>query len=225
MNKKLASILRDKLTDIPIITLFGGLVYTQRRRESVAAVDDVLGELTGDVQRTIEKTFPVTCDWAGQRPCEDQPANAQDGLIAMVPDSTQKGIMYFEGRGARPQAYERGGLRIISFLRLVVWLNTKHLDVPNSCTGAATPVMTSIIEKFIGQGKNPFNEGDYKRVVIGLNEITENDSGIFSQYSYDEARTQFIMPPYEYFALDFQIEFFIKSQCVDYAYLKEPESC
>ena len=36
---------------------------------------------------------------------------------------------------------------------------------------------------------------------------------LFSKYTYDEAETQYLMLPFEYFAFDFQVSYVLKNGC------------
>ena len=62
MNKSVANMIRNKLSDSPFVELFGGLVYTQVKSERIFAnEDDVIG-------REVEYKFPVAYDYIGLVP-------------------------------------------------------------------------------------------------------------------------------------------------------------
>lgn len=210
MNKGLASIIRDRLKDIPFIDLFGGVVYTQIKSERIFSNED------DEVGRALEYKFPVTCDYVGTVECDHQ------GLKDFIPNSKLKGILYFEDNGVLPTGFKGRVIKYASRLRMVVWLNTKHINM-SPCSSLTTPVMNGILERLVG--KNPFNEGDFQSIVIRIESIPKVSLDIFNRYSYVEKDTQFLMPPYEYFAIDLVCDYNINPYCLNYIQTKNPDLC
>lgn len=207
MNKELASILRDKLTDIPFIEVFGGLVYVQQKKDRYyISEEDTSGY-------PIEKRFPVTCDHIG--------ADCGDGdLLAMIPNNKKKGILYFEDWGLSVNSIKGDLVFYNSSLRLVAWLNTKFIDL-SLCRSLMTPVISGIIQRI--SGKNPFNEGNLQAIDVSIQSIPQTNADIFNRYTYDNATIQYLMPPYEFFALDIRASFRVSASCLAYVPLKNPE--
>ncbi|MFT3704640.1 MAG: hypothetical protein QM802_19905 [Agriterribacter sp.] len=210
MNKGLAAIIRDKLKDIPFIELFGGIVYTQTKVDRIFAGED------DEIGRSIEYKFPVTCDYTGSVSCDHK------GLKDFIPNGKLKGMMYFEDNGILPNGTKGGIIKYISRLRMIVWLNTKFVDMP-PCSTLTTPVMNGILERLIG--KNPFNQGDFQSISIRIEAIPAVSIQLFNRYSYSEKDTQFLMPPYEYFAIDLAVDYNINPYCLNYIQTKTPELC
>jgi len=49
---------------------------------------------------------------------------------------------------------------------------------------------------------------------IKVNQELVKSAAIFSKYSYDEAVTQYLMYPFDYFALDITTDFLINKSCI-----------
>ncbi|MGN6491159.1 MAG: hypothetical protein ACTHLE_04125 [Agriterribacter sp.] len=209
MNKGLAHIILMKLADIPFIDLKAGLVYTQTQADKIFKDDE------DEIGTRVEYRYPVSCDVIGNTNCDDQ------GLQALTPNSSKKGIMYIEDGGVTAVGSIGSLQRYESRLRIVVWLNTKNIDIPN-CYSLTTPVMAGIIERLRG---NPFNEGDYQRIDIRVSAIPRVNKELFAAYTYKESDTQYLMPPFEYFAIDLVIAFAVNPHCIDYIETKTPNAC
>lgn len=209
MNGSLASIIRDMLLGVPVIELFGGLVYTQTKRETIFRDDD---DETG---RAVDKRFPVSCDYTGTVDCE------HSGLKDFIPNSKIKGLLYFEDNGVSVEGMTGRTVNYRSRMRIVVWLNNKYVNTPSCSVSAA--IMNAIVAAI--SGKNPFNSGDFKRITISIEGVPRMAADIFGRYTYDEAVTQYLMPPFEYFAIDIAVRFSVNPECINSITEKQPDSC
>lgn len=209
MNKAIANMIRDTLTDIPFIELFGGLVYTQVKAETFFKNE------YDETGKEVEYKFPVTCDYVGKVDCDHK------GLKDFIPDSNLKGMLYFEDNGIIPTSQGKV-IGYTSRLRLIVWLNSKYVD-GSPCIGISTPIMNGILERLIG--KNPFNYGDFQRVVYRIDTIPPANIDLFRKYTYKESQLQFLMPPFEYFAIDILTDFRVNPECLNYLLTKTPSAC
>jgi hypothetical protein len=72
----------------------------------------------------------------------------------------------------------------------------------------------------------PFNALDkYTRVTItGISEL-EKSSAIFSKYSYDEAVSQYLMYPFDFFALNITLEYVVPAACIETMIANDPLNC
>lgn len=81
-----------------------------------------------------------------------------------------------------------------------------YTDIP--CT-ASTNIIIEIIRAL---PDFPINYAPFMQVKFDvLNQLVRSNS-IFSQYTYNEKQTQYLMSPYDYFALDIETTFSI---CLD----------
>lgn len=206
MNKGLAHILLSKIGDIPFIDLYGGIVSIQ---EQVDSIRDDLGAV-----RRVVKRYPVTCDFIQYGDCGYDPGE----LVAMIPDSSRKGIIYFEDLGVQSLGMQSIWMRYRSRIRLVCWLNTKYVDL-NACGELTMPVITTIISRI---GSVQFNQNNYLGIQATVVAIPRQDKSIFAGYTYEEAYVQYLMPPFEYIAIDFDITYRVNPECISQIQLVEP---
>lgn len=157
----------------------------------------------------VEKTLPATPD-----------AETANGYTWLTPDSSKAGIAYFEmlSNSLKDPLSAGRGFSFECRIRCVVWLNTKRLTP----TGIAPSAMAAVVSKL---------QGRYNNVppVVELIVFPECEAPrgpeLFSKYTYDEAETQFLMLPFEYFAFDFSICFAMLSECQPINIVKTDPLC
>ena len=184
MNQAIASILKAYIEDLDFVEKIAGLVQK------------VTFKIDG-----VEKSFPVACCVS----VEDCKNGAYNDL---TPDSKYRSVIYFEDGGVSLSKYESNWKYYTSRLRLVGWLNVKMIlgeDCGETCTYAAHAI-ADIIRHLPSHPQNvaPF---DFVYPEI-TNEIVRSNS-IFANYTYNELQTQYLMAPYDFFALDIQTNFAI----------------
>lgn len=194
MNKEIADIILSKIDGLAWVDKTAGLVRTS----TIHQPSD---------KGTIKKSFPVACD--------------SNNKVDLIPDSKKLSVMYFEDLGVNILGSDDRYINCESNLRLVVWLNGKRLGY-DGC-GISSIAIMSILKVFAGLF-NPFNQGNFVKVKIsGISELPK-DASIFGKYTYDEAQTQYLMFPYDYFALQVKTSFSIAFNCLtDFEIL--PEQC
>lgn len=202
MNEKIANILKDKIKDLPFIDKIAGLVRAQRV------------EIIGDNNAKTMKTYPIASDI-------DVKAITQDKYRSLVPNSKFSSIIYFEDSGTT-LAYRNGDrVGFIGRMVLVGWLNLPKLLDCEFKTGS-TQAILSIISKLPG---DYFSDGIYQAIrITAVNEIPKSNA-IFSKYSYDEIKNQYLMYPFDYFALNIQVEYWINVKCIDEFNLGSCKTC
>lgn len=191
MNKAIAIFLRDKLA-APYLDRTSGLVQ-------------VFEKVTeGENGLAIAKRIPVTSSASWQE------CNTKLPLQEMVPNSAYKGMLYFEDGGIALRNAARG-VEYTSRLRAVVWLNTKLIkNAPDSAIAAQIQAeMISRINSIVYQ-----NSGVFTRIVAKVVNIPVADKNIFSKYDYEEKTVQYLMSPFDFFALDVQVDFTIPDACL-----------
>lgn len=138
--------------------------------------------------------------------------------VWLVPDSKLSSIAYFEMIANRATDFlsnDRGGI-YDAVLRCVVWLNNDRLSPKYSTPSAMSAVLSKL------QGRY----GDFPPVselrVWAQSEPIRSVDAIFGKWTYDESELQYLMPPYAYFAFDFQISYVVQSFCPAPVAIKEP---
>jgi len=189
MNNEIAAILNTYLDDLPFSDRMAGVVK-------------VISVFGGTAERAVKKTIPVDCDVTH---ADCMRGKYQD----LVPNSKYKSISYFEDGGAKLISNNQRDFTFQSNLRLVYWLNLKKLG-KTDCNLSALAV-TNVLN-ILPTG--PFNNGIYSRIRININQEIVKNAAIFSKYSYDESVVQYLMYPYDYFALDLTIDFTISKACI-----------
>lgn len=191
MNNKIAIILRNQISDLTWIDKISGLVQTANIR--IKSGED-----------TAEKSFPISCSISAD-------ACLNGAYQDLCPDSKKKSVLYFEDRGISFDRQEGNRLFYTSSLRLVCWLNLKKIQDENcdknviGC-GSSGDYVIKVIKSF---DYKPFNSGGFYDVMVHPPEQVERSVEIFTKYSYNETALQYLMFPFDYFALDFTIDFMI----------------
>lgn len=194
MNKEVALLLLDKIKSAPYLDRVSGLVQTFEK-----VYEDELG-------RAIKKRLPVS-SFASFQDCADKP----QPQIDMIPNSRYKSLLYFEDQGISSPTQNRLGFDYISRIRLVCWLNTKLIAGQSNMLMSAQ-VINDLVGKLVGI--NPWNVAPFTRISVKVAGIPNQDKGIFSKYDYREEESQYLMPPFEYFAIDFNVYYTIPKDCL-----------
>jgi hypothetical protein len=128
----------------------------------------------------------------------------------LLPDSKKKSVLFLEDRGVRFVEKEGRKMHFRGSVNLVCWLNMPLLgyaDQP-SISGLA---IASIISRF---PDTPFNSGIFNMINIQVIGQEAKSVNPFSRYTIDETVKQFLMYPYDYFALAIDIDFMITKDCI-----------
>lgn len=194
MNKELATLLKNRIQSdggLEFIDVYSGLVQTVSRR-----IEDENGN--PKTQR-----FPVSYD-TNIVDCGRSPEKA------LTPDSTKKGLIYFEE--VSPVSIGRRTASGFYFYRsninLVAWLNRKKI------TGDVySEISKKTIERILAKlSDRQETEVGFINVQIKPESIRQ-DATIFSRYTYDEEVTQYLRPPFEFFAISLSVSFYSKIYC------------
>ena len=184
MNNKIANIIKGYVEDLIWIDKISGLVQT------------VVVMVPNGKDTAVQKSYPVSCNITAD-------ACKKGGYQDLCPDSKKKSVVYFEDRGI--QEVSRYGNRITfkSNLRLVAWLNLCLIS--DSC-GTSGDYVIQVIKVL---PKTPFSTADFSSISISNLTQAERDVSIFSKYTYSETAVQYLLYPYDFFALDISIDFTI----------------
>ena len=170
----------------------------QSRLSELAWLDIVAGVVRAQKMNVegVEKTLPAMPD----------PNNQE--YILLTPSDKYSGIAYFDLISNSNRGELSGGraFQMESVVRLVVWLNMRRL----SPSGNVPQAMAAIVSKLNGRYSDVAPVGNI--VVTPMQEVSKTPA-IFSRWTYDEAESQYLMLPYDYFAFDFHLMFTLSAFC------------
>lgn len=206
MNKEIAKVLRDRLKEdegLPFVEKYAGLVQTVT--EQVGA---------NDVKKV--RKYPVSTEVVIGNVCSQHEEE-------MTPDSAMKGILYFEDNGTTPNGMKGEDFEYTSALTLVCWINRGKVvsNIYSEITGIA---IQNIISK-LRIGENPENVSMFKKMSVSVSRILPQEASIFSKYTYEEAETQYLRPPFEFFALSLQVKYSINQKCLEPLTITNDTTC
>lgn len=200
MNKALSLILRDVLlVNNNYVDVSSGLIQVVK-----FAIDSEQG-------LTMVKNLPFsTLATAEDRQFTDR---------AMVPDSSQKCMFYFEDGAIRQTGESMRGPDFSSSMRLVCWVNGGAID-----GGEDKLLATKIQGDFINRihAVRNLNLSPFVKLTAQVANIPPAGPGLFP-YDYDEEATQYLLHPYDCFALDLDITFNLARGCGQEVTIKPPE--
>lgn len=188
-----------------IATILGTYIDGLNFVERLASVVRPLTFVTGTAEKPVKKVYPVDCN-VSYKDC----VSASKKHTDLVPNSKYKSIHYFEDGGVNSVSSNERDFRFESKLRLIGWVNLKKLG-KTDCSISAKAILQ--ILKALPSGR--FNSGEYKNIqILNISEQPKS-SAIFSKYTYDEAVTQYLMFPFDYYALDITTQFTISKSCIN----------
>jgi hypothetical protein len=189
MNVDIANILKGYVETLPFAGKVGGLVKP-------------ITYVTQNDKGTVKKTIPVDCGVTHE--------NCLKGRYTdLMPDSKYKSVMYFEDGGVTPGDNNARDFSFESNLKLVCWLNLKKLG-KTGCSNTALAIVT-ILNTI---PTRTFNSGIYTRIQVTITGEEVKSPQIFSKYTYDEEKNQFLIHPYDYFALNVSVKFNVSKSCI-----------
>lgn len=135
---------------------------------------------------------------------------------AAVPDAKYRALSYFESNGPTVSSRMGEGKLYISYLSLVVWMNTEKININDPFIGDK---ITGDLEKKISSMKNvSFDGGSVMKAMVSKLHSRSHD--IFSKYSYPD-KSKYLAAPYNAIKLDFEIHYSLT--CGDV--VMNPKSC
>lgn len=198
-----------------IATIHGSFLSGLNFIDKLGSIVRPITFMSGDASKPVRKVIPVDCN-VSQKDCVAATKKNTD----LVPNSKYKSIHYFEDNGVRQINSTERDFKFESNLRLVGWINLKKLG-KTDCSVSAKAVL-QIINAF---PSGRFNYGEYKNIqIVSISEAPKS-SAIFSKYTYDEATLQYLMFPFDYYALDIITRFTISKNCIEDFELGEQTDC
>lgn len=184
MNAAIAELLKLRLASFTYVDKLGGLVRPITFQRAGKNI-----------------TIPVSITVDDPLACPDST------LLELVPNEAYRLIVYFEDRGLTPNPSRTRGMSYTSNIRLVCWVNTKKLGGDNSAGDR-------IMQEFLGSMRTGmYNEGPFAGIRHKVESIPQKGAGLFSAYSYDAAVRQYLMWPFDAFAIDIATEFRLNPNC------------
>jgi len=187
MLKEACNALKEKLlsgTPLKLIDTVSGMVQTV-----------TYTEVNNDGVK-FTKRMPVSYDTNIQR-CESGPEQA------LIPDSNKKGLIYFEENGTLQMTRQLSGGRKMyrGSVLLICWMN-KNRSVGDTYAEITKLAYDEIVNKLSGN----VNSDIFINLKVTPRAFRQEPS-IFSRYTYDEVITQYLRPPFEFFAIDLNLSF------------------
>lgn len=193
MNTAVADILKARIQHLAFVDRLAGLVKT-------------LSGTTDGESGNKRFMIPIACD-VSEADC------ANDRYQDLVPDSSKRSVIYFEDMGGVQGLPDEGGMmRFRANLKLVGWLNLSRMGLTD-CNYSATAALAII--KALKQTSKYSNEGNFLHFNITSISEQEKSSAIFGKYTYQENIVQYLLYPYDYFALNISVEFSVNPNCIE----------
>lgn len=184
MNAAIAELLRDRISAFSYVDKIAGLVRPITFQRAGKEITIPVG---------IDVTDPLEC--------------SEDTQLALVPDERYGVIVYFEDRGAGVEK-EGGRERQVSNLRLVCWVNTMKLNGDATAAGR-------IMQEFKGAISGSFyNSAGYLRIFHKVSGYPPKGPSLFSPYTYPEGVRQYLLPPFDAFAIDIRTTYMVDASCI-----------
>lgn len=186
MNARIAALLKDRISQFTYVDKLAGLVRA------------ITYERNGE-----RITVPVCDD------VDDQLACGDTAMRDLVPDAAYQAIVYFEDRGMQSIQSRTRGLSYRSSLRLVCWINTAKF-------GSDSEAGSKVMQQFIGAiDDGPYTSSPFLGIRHRVEGVPQRGPGLFSPYTYPESARQYLLYPYDAFALDITTELRIIPGCED----------
>jgi hypothetical protein len=196
MNQAIANIIKGHIEGLDFVDKIAGLVMP-------LTFDITVTDKTTGTKSTEQKTVPIAC-------CVTADDCKEGAYNDLMPNSEYKTVIYFEDGGVTFEKAESNWKYYKSTLRLVCWINIQKIkdnpcktDMP--CTYAAH-IITEIIRAL---PEFPASHSPIERVYSEITNQLVRSPSIFSAYTYDERHSQFLMSPFDYFALTIDTSFAI----------------
>lgn len=204
MVKEIAKILKERITasqKINFLDVTAGLAQRVTYSQPI------------DGKATVYKYLPVSYDVDSSENCYVDPETA------VTPDSSKKGILYFEESGTTISKFTAvRGSSYSTNLTLVCWLNKAKLGYEK--TEEITASVISLILEAVVSPQVFANVGSFIKLNVKPGRINVQDSTVFNKYTYDEQATQYLRPPFEFFSIQLVITYGINPNCLNEFNLK-----
>lgn len=191
MNQAIADIIKEHIEGLDFVDKIAGLVST------------VYMDVSDKDNALVQKAFPVAC-------CVTANDCKQGAYNDLMPNSQYKTVIYFEDGGVSFDKYESHWKYYTSKLRLVCWINIAKILGDNCKSGSVCTYAAHVIAEIIRElPEFPESHTPFHRLYFEVVNQAVRDNSIFGKYTFDEKHIQYLMYPYDYFALDIETHFSI----------------
>ena len=192
MNQAIAHIIRDYIGHLDFVDKIAGLT-------SIATF-----EIRGPDNTLKQITVPIAC-------CVTPEECGREGAYYdLMPNSQYKTVIYFEDGGISFVRNESNWKYYTSNLRLVCWVNIEKILILMCKADSPCTYSAHIIAEIIRHlPQFPQNISPFSFVYSEVTAQVIRSASIFGSYTYDEKHSQYLMSPYDYFALDIKTDFAI----------------
>ena len=184
MNASIAELLKLRIQQFSYVEKLGGLVRAVTFQRQGQNITIPIGSGVED---------PLEC--------------GDEQLLDLVPDERYRCIVFFEDRGLVPVTSRTRGQSWTSNLRLVCWVNTSLL-------GGDVNAGDAIMQQFLGAIQSgPYNIDPFVGVRHKLAGVATKGPSLFSAYTFPEGVRQYLLYPFDAFAIDIATEFRVRPGC------------
>jgi len=166
---------------------------------------DNVGGLVKTFQERIKdtvKTYPIY-------PNPKKTNCSRADYLKFVPDSAFKSCIYFEEISTQIVSDNRRYYEKLSTVRLVGWFNLPKINKGLVSSEQLQHLIIDAIPETL-QNINPASN-----ISISIAAQPVKNAAIFNRYNYDETVRQYLIYPFDYFAIDLRISYNIARGCVD----------
>lgn len=130
--------------------------------------------------------------------------------IDLIPNTKTRSLIYFEDQGTVMNDYNCRYYYFTSNIRLVYWCNLKLINQ----NYLSAELMQAVI---IRELKQLFiaNFNYISQIRIEFDKPVTKEAVIFGKYDYNEGEKQYLIYPYDYFAVDFNISWALAAGCIE----------
>jgi hypothetical protein len=201
MNQAVADIIKEHIENLDFVDKIAGLVST-----AYMDVSDKDNNL-------VQKAFPIAC-------CVTADDCKQGAYNDLMPNSQYNTVIYFEDGGVVFNKAESNWKYYTSTLKLVCWINVAKILSDTCKTGTKCTRSAHIITEIIrALPAFPEDHTPFHRLYSEVIGQEIRDNSIFGKYTFDEKHVQYLMYPYDYFALTIKTDFAI---CLDSDVVPDP---
>jgi hypothetical protein len=188
----------------------------------------VLRQLSAEIQsempvisRAGGLVQPLKVNDAGKEKLVPVAVNASESneVVQLSPDSRESGIIWWEAGATRVRQQLAGMSELQNDIRLVCWLNLKRIEPPEPEL-IQSKILEIALRHYTRIGKSPLVA---RTVQFGGDVV--RDPAIFARWSFAEAETQFLLPPFDFFALQFTVNYYWNTRCEQPPVLKIDPVC
>lgn len=204
-----------EIDNVPLIEKYGGLTFAVNFPESI-------GTTANNEPIMKDRIFPVACGVS----FNDCVANQR--YQELSPNSKYKSLAYWEQlsdatqNNNLSQLAAKGGMVVYDIpARLVVWLNMAKLNLNGTgqtdCSIAA-PIALKIQTALYRKNGFFIQDAAYQGAKVQLEFVGQEQKDanrIFGRYSYGKDLTKFMLHPYDFFALRYNVRLWINRNCIE----------